>query len=217
MLPLSHQPKYLIPLYTSVQKPPDPPSTYQPGSVADFDRLYRTAYPRVYRTLVAILADPAEAEDCAQDAFVQAFKAWKRWRPDAPAEAWIHRIAVNGAISYRRRERLRTVGEVVKRLGRPSPGKDPADVVVQPDILSALRVLPPKLAAAIVLRHYHGYNNREIAASLSVSERTVGTRLRQAAERLRATLGPEIGLDDFSLEAPAALSSRTEKEIYADS
>ena len=57
--------------------------TYQPGSAEDFDRLYRTAYPRVYRTLTAILADPGAAEDCAQDAFVQAFGAWKRWRASA--------------------------------------------------------------------------------------------------------------------------------------
>lgn len=206
-----------MPLYTPVQKHPDASGQYEPGSSADFDRLYRIAYPRVYRTLVAILADPAEAEDCAQDAFVQAFKAWKRWRPDAPAEAWIHRIAVNSAISYRRRARLRSVGEVVKRLGRPSPGNDPADVAVQPDLLGALRMLPPKLAAAIVLRHYHGYNNREIAASLGVSERTVGTRLRQAGERLRAVLGPEVALGAFSLEARAALSSRKEQPRYADS
>jgi DNA-directed RNA polymerase specialized sigma24 family protein len=88
---------------------------------------------------------------------------------------------------------------------------------VQPDLLGALRTLPPRLAAAIVLRHYHGYNNREIAASLGVSERTVGTRLRQAGERLRAVLGPELALGAFSLEAPTALSSRKEQETYADS
>ena len=197
-------------------KHPDPAFQYQPGSAEDFDRLYREAYPRVYRTLVTILADQAEAEDCAQDAFVQAFKAWSRWRPDAPAEAWIHRIAVNMAISYRRRARLRSVGEVLRRLGRPSQGKDPGEVAVQPDLLGALRALPPKLAAAIVLRHYHGYNNREIAASLGVSERTVGTRLRQAAERLRATLGNEFTVSAFSLDAPGALSSRKEQETYAD-
>ena len=206
-----------MPLDTSVQKHPDQPSRYQPGSAEDFDRLYRTAYPRVFRTLAAILADPAEAEDCAQDAFVHAFKAWNRWRPDAPAEAWIHRIAVNLAISHRRRARLRSVGEVVRRLGRPFPGKDPAEVAVQPDLLGALRTLPPKLAVAIVLRHYHGYNNREIAAALGVSERTVGTRLRQAGERLRSILGPEIAVGAFSLGAPSALSSRKEQEIYADS
>ena len=184
---------------------------YVPGSREDFDRLYRAAYPRVYRTLTAILGDPAEAEDCAQDAFVHAFRAWKRWRPDAPAEAWIHRIAVNRAISYRRRAHLRTVGELLRRLGRPAGTADPAVIVSQPDILSALRSIPPKLAAAIVLRHYHGYNNREIAAAIGVSERTVGTRLRQAAERLRVILDP-----DFSLDRSPALSSEGYESYVKD-
>jgi RNA polymerase sigma factor (sigma-70 family) len=169
----------------------------------------------VFRTLVAILADPAEAEDCAQDAFVHAFKAWSRWRPDAPAEAWIHRIAVNLAISYRRRAGIRSVGELLRRLGRPANGADPAEVATQPDLLGALRAIPPKLAAAIVLRHYHGYNNREIAAALGVSERTVGSRLQQAGERLRAALG-ERAPNPFSLDVPGALSSRKDRSSYVD-
>ncbi len=195
--------------------PERPDESYVPGSPEDFDRLYRSAYPRVFRTLVAILADPAEAEDCAQDAFVYAFKAWKRWRPDAPAEAWVHRIAVNAAISYRRRAQLRSVGELLRRLGRPAHGADPAEIATQPDLLGALRMLPPKLAAAIVLRHYHGYNNRQIAAALGVSERTVGTRLKQAGERLRGALG-ELDGGAFSLDGPGALSFRTERKSYAD-
>jgi RNA polymerase sigma-70 factor, ECF subfamily len=183
---------------------------YRPGSPEDFDRLYRTAYPRVYRTLSAILGDPAEAEDCAQDAFVHAFQAWRRWRPDAPAEAWIHRIAVNRAISYRRRARLRTVSEVIRRFGKPALASDPGDLVARPDLLSALRSIPPKLAAAIVLRYYHGYTNREIAAAIGVSERTVGTRLRQAGERLRVLLDRP-----FSLSASPAFSSESH-ESYAE-
>ncbi len=189
--------------------------TYQPGSREDFDRLYRNAYPRVFRTLSAILGDPAEAEDCAQDAFVKAYQAWKRWRPDAPAEAWIHRIAVNRAISYRRSTQLRTVGELLRRLGKPSGGADPAQVASKPDLLKALRSIPPKLAAAIVLRHYHGYNNREIAAALGVSERTVGTRLNQAAAKLRPLL-QESHLAGFSLEAGSALSSEQNMSSYVE-
>ncbi|HEV3406308.1 MAG TPA: sigma-70 family RNA polymerase sigma factor [Candidatus Dormibacteraeota bacterium] len=182
---------------------------YRPGSREDFDRLYQVAYPRVYRTLTALLSDPAAAEDCAQDAFVQAYRAWSRWRPNAPAEAWVHRIAVNRAISYRRTAKLRTVGEVMRRLGRPAPSPDPADEASRSDLLTALRALPPKLAAAIVLRHYHGYNNREIAAALGVSERTIGTRLRQAGERLRRELEP-----GFPLDAVAALQAEN-RETYA--
>ena len=185
------------------------PDEYRPGSREDFDRLYQVAYPRVYRTLTALLSDPAAAEDCAQDAFVQAYHAWSRWRPDAPAEAWVHRIAVNRAISYRRSARLGSVGEVLRRLGRPAPAPDPAEHAARSDLLDALRALPPKLAAAIVLRHYHGYNNREIAAALGVSERTIGTRLRQAGERLRRELEP-----GFPLDAAAALQAEN-RETYA--
>jgi RNA polymerase sigma-70 factor (ECF subfamily) len=195
--------------------PDPPPDMYRPGSREDFDRLYRTAYPRVFRTLSALLGDPAAAEDCAQDAFVKAFQAWKRWRPDAPAEAWIHRIAVNRAISYRRSARLRSVGEILRRLGQPSTSIDPAHVATSADLLTALRSLPPKLAAAIVLRHYHGYNNREIAAAIGVSERTIGTRLNQAAERLRAVLA-DSAAPGFSLEMRAALSSEQEARTYAE-
>ncbi|HKW60225.1 MAG TPA: sigma-70 family RNA polymerase sigma factor [Candidatus Dormibacteraeota bacterium] len=184
--------------------------TYQPGSREDFDRLYRSAYPRVFRTLTAILADPDAAEDCTQDAFVHAFQAWNRWKPDAPAEAWVHRIAVNRAISYRRSARLRGVGEVLRRFGRPTPAADPADQATNPDLLTALRSIPPKQAAAIVLRHYHGYNNREIAAALGVSERTIGTRLRQAGEMLRGQLGPS-----FSLDEPRAFPSDRHEGSYA--
>jgi RNA polymerase sigma-70 factor, ECF subfamily len=178
------------------------PDDYRPGSREDFDRLYQVAYPRVYRTLTALLSDPAAAEDCAQDAFVQAFHAWSRWRPEAPAEAWVHRIAVNRAISYRRAAKLRSVGEVLRRLGWPAPAPYPAEHAMRSDLLDALRALPPKLAAAIVLRHVHGYNNREIASALGVSERTVGTRLRLAAERLRRALEPS-----FSLEASSAFQA----------
>ena len=164
---------------------------YEPGSRDDFDRLYRDSYPKIYRTLVAVLGDPAAAEDCAQDAFVLAFRAWSRWRPDAPAEAWLHRIAINTAVSYQRKANLRSIGVILRRLGRPVSGPDPAEVALDRDLSAALRALPPKLRAALVLRHYHGYNNREIAAAIGVSERTINKRLRVAGERMRILLGQD--------------------------
>lgn len=165
-------------------------ASYRPGSSPDFDRLYRASYPRLVRTLTALLRDGAAAEDCVQEAFVRAFKAWPRYRPDAPAEAWLHRIALNVAASHRRYQRLREIGEVLRRIGRPELERDPATVVERSDLLDALRRLPPRQASAIVLRHYHGYTNREIAAALGVPERTVASRLAAARERLQQELGP---------------------------
>jgi RNA polymerase sigma-70 factor, ECF subfamily len=163
-----------------------PPQQYRPGSAADFDRLYEATYQRLFGTLVALLRDRAAAEDCVQEAYLRAFRAWPRWRPDAPAEAWLHRIAINVAVSHRRRERLREAGELVRRLGAPAE-PDPTEVST-PDLVRELRELPPKQAAALVLRHVHGYTNREIAHALDVPERTIASRLAAARSRLQARL-----------------------------
>ncbi len=168
---------------------------YRPGNREDFERLYRSSYARLLGTLVGVLGDRHAAEDCLQEAFEKAFRAWPGWRPDAPAEAWLHRIAVNAAVSYQRRQRLREAGELVRRLGRPAPPPDPADAASTSDLTAALRRLPAKQSAAIVLRHYHGYSNREIAYALGIPERTVASRLAAAKVRLRGLLGetPAVG------------------------
>ncbi|MHB8610947.1 MAG: RNA polymerase sigma factor [Candidatus Dormibacteraceae bacterium] len=162
--------------------------TYEPGSEADFERLYRNTYRKVLGTLITLLGDRATAEDCAQDTFERAYKGWAAWRPDAPVEAWLHRIAINVAISDRRRHQLRQVGELVKRLGRPSPSPDPTALAERSDLIRELRQLPAKQAAALVMRHYHGYSNREIAAALGVSEQTVASRMAAARKQLQVKL-----------------------------
>jgi RNA polymerase sigma-70 factor (ECF subfamily) len=183
---------------------------YQPGNEGDFERLYHASYGKILGTLTAILGDRAAAEDCCQDAFERAFRNWSSWRPEAPAEAWVHRIAINASISYQRKMRLREVGEVIRRLGRPELVPDPQDLVDQRSLAEALTKLPPKQAAAIVLRHYHGYTNRAIARSLGVPERTVASRLAASKERMRGMLRDSFELRADSIErVPAQMGSST--------
>src|SRR4029077_9796511 len=135
------------------------PKKYTPGNEADFERLYQTSYGKILGTLTAMLGDRAAAEDCAQDAFERAYKKWSTWQPVAPAEAWVHRIAINAAVSYQRKMRLREVGEVIRRIGRPGLAADPQDHIEHRDLAEALAQLPAKQAGAIVLRHYHRYRH----------------------------------------------------------
>jgi RNA polymerase sigma-70 factor, ECF subfamily len=168
---------------------PAEPARYEPGSEVDFERLYRNTYRRILGTLIALVRDVPTAEDCAQETFERAYRNWSAWRPDAPVEAWLHRIAINVAISDRRHQRIRQAGEVIRRLGRPDPGPDPAVVAEGSDLIRAVKKLPTKQAAALVLRHYHGYTNREIAAALGVPEQTIASRLAAARKQLQAVLG----------------------------
>ena len=162
-------------------------SGLRPGSREDFDRLYLATHPRLVRTLTAVLGDPAAAEDCVQDAFVRAWRAWPRWRPEAPVEAWLYRIALNVAFSHRRRVRLR---QVTERLLRPSLGRTDARVRASP-LREALAKLPAREAAAVMLRYYHGYSRAETAEILGLTERAVSLRLSRAQAILVRELGDD--------------------------
>jgi RNA polymerase sigma-70 factor (ECF subfamily) len=183
---------------------------YVPGNEADFERLYLASYGRILGTLTAVLGDRAAAEDCTQDAFERAYKKWPTFEPIAPAEAWVHRIAINAAISHQRKMRIREVGEVIRRIGRPRLAADPQELAEHRDLTAALAQLPPKQAAAIVLRFYHGYTNRAIAQSLGIPERTVASRIGVARARLRAILkhsyGPEAGIEP-SIAKPGVVAA----------
>ena len=166
-----------------------PLAQYMPGVQADFDRLYRASFARVVRTLAGIVGSMEAAEDCAQEAFTRAYRAWPNWSGTVPAEAWLYRIAVNTAISHRRKEQIRALPSLLRRLGAPPVSPDPIEHAETGTLLSELRRLPPKQAAAVVLRYYHGYSNREVAHALGVSERTVGQRISDALVKLRSRLG----------------------------
>ena len=166
-------------------------NNYRPGVKEDFDRLYQATYQRVFATLIIILRNPAAAEDATQEAYLRAYRDWWHWKRQAPAEAWIYRIALNVAFSHRRRERLHEVGEVIRRLGHPGE-PDPTESS-QPDLVRELRSLPPKQAAALVLRYLHGFTNREIATAIGVPERTVASRLAAGKARLRSRISVEVG------------------------
>ena len=133
---------------------------------------------------------------------MRAFRAWPRWKPAAPAEAWIHRIAINVSISHRRQQRLHEIGEVIRRFGTPQPGVDPADSTEATALHKALQRLPAKQAATLVLRHHHGYSNREIGYALNISESTVASRLAAAKRHLAALLR----IEDRDMDTPTGPS-----------
>ncbi|HEY7199226.1 MAG TPA: RNA polymerase sigma factor, partial [Candidatus Dormibacteraeota bacterium] len=156
----------------------------RPGSAEDFDLLYRLTFERVRHTCLVVLGgDPAAAEDCAQDAFVRAYRAWPRWRPEAPVEVWVHRIAVNVARSYKRRQLWRSLPLLGDRPARPQLLDETFAV------MRALRQMSAEDATALLLRYYHGYSGEEIAAGLGIPASTVRGRIVRARTRLRRLLG----------------------------
>src|SRR2546425_12995529 len=95
-------------------------STREIDPEIDFDLLYEEFRLRVYRTIRGIVLDGPAAEDLTQETFERAYKSRSHFRGGSSPGAWLHRIAVNGAISHLRRQRL-----APPRLPRPSVSPKP--------------------------------------------------------------------------------------------
>jgi RNA polymerase sigma-70 factor, ECF subfamily len=168
----------------------------------DFASLYERTYPLVYRTILGICGDRAAAADLTQDAYVQAYRRRSSFRGEVPAEAWLHRIAVNTALSGLRRRRVRwtePLDPTIHDRATAPPG-EPVDT----DLQQALLLLQPKARAAIVLRYYVDLDYATIATILGTSTGNVGSLLSRALERLRHELA-------FDVPSVALASSSTEE------
>ena len=179
--------------------PPGPPL----DPVTQFRELYEREYAAVYRAVRAIVVDPTEAEDVTQEAFVKAYRARHRYHPTAPVGAWLHRIAVNTAISHVRRRRLARL--LPGRLYSPPATAAGYEAVEARSVVDrALAELSPKLRVVVAMHYGLGYRREEIAEVLGIPSGTVASRLAKAMSILRRSLGdqssaPERLLDNRAL------------------
>lgn len=159
----------------------------QRGSREALTDLYAAHWRRAHRAAYLVVHDGAAAEDIAQDAFLAALDALDRFDRRRPFGPWLHRIVVNRAIDWGRREALRrSVGDPDERLAA-----DPPPGTVGEDVMEALAQLPVEQRAVVVLRHLLEYTPGEVAQMLDLPRGTVNSRLRRALDRLGDLLEEE--------------------------
>lgn len=165
---------------------PEPNPGRTPAPTEPFDRLFMAEYGKVVAVANRVLADRTEAEDVAQEVFLDFHR---RHRPDAGyAPAWLHRAAVHTALNRIRSRRRRERRELADARAAEQVVVDPQQVVeTQEDrklVRDALSRLPTKAASVLALR-YSGLSYVEVGAALGVGAGQVGTLLRRAEQSLR--------------------------------
>ncbi|HEU4598822.1 MAG TPA: RNA polymerase sigma factor [Solirubrobacterales bacterium] len=159
------------------------------GTAEAVAALYSAHWPRAHRAAYLVLHDAAAAEDVAQEAFLAAVDALDRFDRRRPFGPWLHRIVLNRAIDWARRESLR------RKVAEPEdlPEAEPAAAAAQvgEELMGALAQLPYEQRAVVVLRYLLDYAPGEIAAMLELPRGTVNSRLRRALDRLGAALEAE--------------------------
>lgn len=149
---------------------------------------------------VARMIGPTDAEDVAQQVFLNVWKSAPRWRPEAKFTTWLLTIAKRLVFNEsRRRFRTRLIPQSVDEENEseypdatPGPDRQVLEQELHRAIESAMVLLPEKERLALVLRQYQGMPYEEIAVVLGVSLAAVKSLLFRARESMKLRLKPYL-------------------------
>ncbi len=145
-----------------------------------FEDVMAELYPALEQRLAAVLRDPEEARDVAQEAYLRAYRGWTTF-DGTDARGWLYTIGLRLAFNeLRRRKRWRAF------LQRSRP--DAWTPSVEPDLWQALGKLEPRHRAALVLHVVDGYTQAELGQMLDVPSGTVASWISRAKAQLRTEL-----------------------------
>ena len=135
----------------------------------------------VYRFLVASVG-AQEADDCFQETFLSAMRAYPRLRANSNTRAWVLTIAHRKALDSHRARRRRPLPVAEPPEPRPSNGAEP-----DAELWSEVRRLPGKQRAAVALRYAGDLSHDEIGRVLGCSEEAARRNLHEGLKKLRST------------------------------
>jgi RNA polymerase sigma-70 factor (ECF subfamily) len=156
---------------------------------AEFEAAALPYLPEIYRTAVGLLGNRDEAEDLAQDVFLEAWKSYHRFEPGTNIRAWLHKILVYRAHHFRRKlfrlKRFRNKEE--ENVDIPVEVQVP-DHFSDRQVVEAVSKVPAPFRETLMLADVRGFRYQEIADMLGIPIGTVMSRLSRARKLLREQL-----------------------------
>lgn len=146
----------------------------------------------MYNIALRITGDPDAASDCAQEAFIRAYKALHQYDPALSFGPWIYRITTNASLNHVQRWHAhQTVVDELPESVEPEDSGPEASALRQEalsEVVAAMAELPPPYRAALTLRHMQQLSYQEVADTLGIPLGTVKTHLHRARAALKARL-----------------------------
>jgi RNA polymerase sigma-70 factor (ECF subfamily) len=191
----------------------------QQGNAEAFEFIYRMHSRRVYALCLRMVGNTAEAEDLAQEAFLQLFRKIQTFRGESAFSTWLHRLSVNVVLMKLRKKSLpETSLEEMTEPDEESAGPrkdvgslDPTLVgsIDRLNLERAVDQLPPGYKQVFVLHDVQGYEHNEIAKMMGCSIGNSKSQLHKARLRLRELL-QEAQREKARQERAAARDQATE-------
>ena len=155
----------------------------QKADSSAFEALYRLHVDKVYGLCLRMTGNVSEAEDCTQDAFIQAWNKLTKFRGDSAFATWLHRIAVNAVLgrmrkSKREHDRMQVVAD-----SQPAH-LETGDSGEMRDLAAAIDRLPERARHVFVLHGVYGYSHDEAAGMLGIATGTSKAQMHRARKLL---------------------------------
>jgi RNA polymerase sigma-70 factor (ECF subfamily) len=159
------------------------------GEREAFDPLVERYQRDVYRLCYRFVNNHEDASDLAQEAFIKAYRALDRFRGDSAFSTWLYRIAVNACLNFRS-ARKPVADELPEAMADGKPGAEARLVEDEQArmVRDAIRRLPEKQRATLILKTYHDLTHEEVASVLGTSVGTVKANFFHALGNLKRIL-----------------------------
>ena len=163
------------------------------GDMEAFEKIYERHNRRVYSLCLRMTQNAAEAEDLAQEAFIQLFRKIGSFRGDSAFTTWLHRLTVNQCLMHFRKrsvklEKTTEEGETPVQVVSGTENPNAMPVMDRIALDNALTQLPPGYRTVFVLHDVEGHEHEEIAKMLGVAVGTSKSQLHKARMKLRKIL-----------------------------
>jgi len=168
------------------------------GDEAAFGELVRRYQDRLFNTVYRHLDNADDAQDVVQDAFLNAYQSLESFKGNSEFFTWLYRIAVNTAISLKRKQRVTLSIDAGRNGEAPiepldvseasKPGRQMERAEQERKVQDALNRLSPEHRMVLVLKDIEGEKYETIAELLGVPIGTIRSRLHRARAELRELL-----------------------------
>ncbi len=163
------------------------------GDMAAFEELYKRHNRRVYSVCLRMTHNVSEAEDLAQEAFIQVFRKIGSFRGESAFTTWLHRLTVNQVLMHFRKrsvklERTTQEGDTPEQVVRGTQNPNTMPVVDRIALDRAIAQLPPGYREVFMLHDVEGHDHEEIGQILGVATGTSKSQLHKARMKLRKLL-----------------------------
>ena len=163
------------------------------GDMQAFEELYQRHNRRVYSLCLRMTQNVSEAEDLAQEVFIQLFRKIGSFRGESAFTTWLHRLTVNQVLMHFRKRGVRMEhttedGETPVQIVKGTENPNAMPVVDRIALDKAIAQLPPGYRTVFTLHDIEGHEHEEIARMLGCSVGTSKSQLHKARMKLRGLL-----------------------------